>query len=281
MTSTSSAPPQWWEVAGLATAWPAVENLAVGPWTARASDGFTYWANSVLVPSPPPLSSDASPVLVPSPEELIGAVEAFYAARRLPGRFRLCGPVGDLGEEGLVTALLGRGYRHRLEAEGQIWGSELRPLRASAPAERFGRVRIASEPTEDWLQRWWAWLGRPDSERSGAMELLSMLERHVGFAAHVNGADVLALAIGVVQGPWLELHDLLPALPDPGTSIGDSAAGAQGSARRVISALATWGIAHAARWAHTEVPSVQTATAALLEGIGFRPLAQVSYLEQG
>ncbi len=279
MPASPASIPEWIELAGVTSGWPAVENQTVGPWMARAGDGITRWANSVFVPPPPPLAAAAPRVLVASPDELIAAAEAFYLARQLPCRFRLSGPLEDQPDDSLATALLGLGYRQQRDADGWLWISELRPLRASAPVERLGRVRIDPEPTDAWLERWWAWLGRPDSQRSGAMELLSMLERHAGFAAHVNGPDLLALAIGVVNGPWLAVHDLLPTGPPAGITTTESPA--TGSLRRVISALATWGIAHAARRAHIELPTSDIDTGLLLESIGFRPAAQVRYFEQG
>ncbi len=283
----STAVPEWAELAGLIPGWSAVENERVGPWTVRASDGFSRWANSVLILGSRPLQSDADPVVVEDPERQIEQVEAFYSTRQLPSRFRLCGPLAEnfadhaesrVVEEALIAALLRRGYEGHANPAGDArsWVAELRPLRASAPVERFGRVRIEPEPGDAWLERWWEWLRCPDSQRSGAMELVSMLHRHVGFAAHVNGPDLLALGIGVIEGPWLALHHLLPA---PGLAAMPDAHN-HGSLRRVISALATWGIAHAAQRAHLEVPSADTVTTELLTAIGFRPVAQVRYFER-
>ncbi|MEX2146079.1 MAG: GNAT family N-acetyltransferase, partial [Candidatus Rokuibacteriota bacterium] len=54
-------------------AWPAAEQVALGPWKLRATGGVTHRANSVFAVPRAPVPGDVVP--------LIEAAERFYGAR--------------------------------------------------------------------------------------------------------------------------------------------------------------------------------------------------------
>ena len=81
--------------------WGAVERAEIGDWVLRASSGFTQRGNSTVPVGDPG-------VALPTAVDL---VEDWYAARRLPAKFALAGPVGfDPARDVLGRELVGRGY---------------------------------------------------------------------------------------------------------------------------------------------------------------------------
>src|SRR6478735_4587709 len=82
--------------------WAPVEQARLGDWVLRAAGGFTGRANSVLPLGDPGLPLPAA----------VARAEDWYAARGLPARFLVAGPVGfAVAEDRLGSLLLGRGYR--------------------------------------------------------------------------------------------------------------------------------------------------------------------------
>src|SRR6476620_4402520 len=80
--------------------WPPTERAALGGWMLRAAGGFTGRANSVLPLGDPGLPLPAA----------VARAEDWYAARGLPPRFLVAGPVGfAVAEDRLGSLLLTRG----------------------------------------------------------------------------------------------------------------------------------------------------------------------------
>ncbi|MQM25315.1 GNAT family N-acetyltransferase [Glycomyces albidus] len=85
----------------LSDTWPAIETEPLGGWLLRAAGGFTNRANSVLALTAPEGGTDAA----------VAAVEAWYAARGLPAKFSMAGPV----TRRLDDELAARGWEAELE----------------------------------------------------------------------------------------------------------------------------------------------------------------------
>lgn len=84
-----------------AVSWGALECGNIGDWELRASAGLTQRANSVV-----PVGDPGVPL-----SEAVAEVEQWYAARGLPARFALAGPVGfAVADDPLGALLLDRGY---------------------------------------------------------------------------------------------------------------------------------------------------------------------------
>jgi len=85
----------------MAPTWGAIERERLGEWELRASAGFTQRGNSVV-----PVGDPGLPLA-----EAVGFLEQWYAARGLPAKVALAGPVGfDPAADPLGTLLLQRGY---------------------------------------------------------------------------------------------------------------------------------------------------------------------------
>ena len=81
--------------------WGALEREHLGDWELRASAGFTQRGNSVL-----PVGDPGVPLA-----DAVDRIEAWYAARGLPGRVSVTGPVGfDPATDPLGAEVLARGW---------------------------------------------------------------------------------------------------------------------------------------------------------------------------
>lgn len=240
-----------------ARAWTAHEQLTLGPWLLRASEGFSLAANSVAV-----LGSANG-----EQSALIEQAETFYARHDLPARFRL-----SFAERhrALGTELQERGYAHDEAGDSTVMLCPLRMLRSVAPPERDGRVAISDTPTPEWIDVWWAAQEAEASLREPATELLWDLRGRCGFAAHISGGEVVATGLGVIEGEWVGMFCLATKPERRG----------QGSARRIVGALATWGIAHAAQTAYAPVPDHDVTARRLFDGLRFSPAYRFRYVER-
>lgn len=244
-----------------ARAWSAHESVRTGPWLLRASGGFNRSANSVgLLGTCLPTEQSA----------LIAQAESFYAAHRMPARFQI-----DDGDRHLALSaeLLERGYRYDEAGDATTVVAPLRTLRSVAPPERDGRVVIAEAPTDDWIEVWWSTLGLASFEerdRTAAAELLWDLDGRCGFAAHITEGQLVATGLAVIEGPWLGMF-CVGARPDRRR---------RGSGRRIVGALATWGIAHAATTAYASVDDDNAIGRQLFDRLGFTPTFTTRFLQK-
>jgi GNAT superfamily N-acetyltransferase len=216
-----------------ARAWPARESVTVGPWTARWNGEAPGLLNSVATPGE---------VTAKEIGALVTAAEGFYRTRSAPARFQ----VSDTPRNAAVNAALReQGYTVEPGSDTVVQTAPLRVMRTMAPADRDGRVRITDGPTDGWLARWWASSDRDFDEaaQQTITELLWEIPGRCGFAAHVVDGQVVATGLGVVDGPWIGVSCVAT----------DAARRGRGSARRVLGALATWGVAHAARIAYVQI----------------------------
>jgi ribosomal protein S18 acetylase RimI-like enzyme len=174
-----------------ARAWRAAEEASLGGWMLHASRGVSGRINACW-----PTGEPARPV-----EAALAEVEAWYAARGLPARFKivdgLCDP-GDLPE--------------RLAAAGYRSGKETLVMTGPASPDADPRVRVLDDPDG----RFAGVFAGASSDPLDAQERLEALARTPaprGFAlADVDGA---AAAIGAcaVEAPWVGIFAMrtLPA----------------------------------------------------------------------
>jgi GNAT superfamily N-acetyltransferase len=245
-----------------ARAWSALERVPLDMWLLRASQGFTRSANSVAVLGAQDGAGGSREAL----DERIDRVEDFYRERGLPARFQL-----TFGERHrrLGNHLIERGYEQD-GGDGKVVDAALRTLRSAAPAERDGRVLIADAPSQEWIDLWWSTRTLDDSLREPATELLWDLRGRCGFAGHVTEGQLVAVGLGIIDGPWVGIH-----------CVGVRAdRRRRGSGRRIVGALATWGIAHAAQTAYAALDDADTAAGRLFDALAFSAAYRYHFLRR-
>ncbi|MFC7487644.1 GNAT family N-acetyltransferase [Knoellia sp. CPCC 206453] len=119
--------------------WGALERERLGDWELRASDGFTQRGNSVL-----PVGDPGVPLA-----DAVDRIESWYAARGLPCRVAVTGPVGfDPETDPLGAEVLSRG-----------WVAASRTLNLTSSTERVAAAAPGGpdvRSTDDLDDAWFA-----------------------------------------------------------------------------------------------------------------------------
>lgn len=192
-----------------ARAWPAREQVEVGGWLLRAAAGVTLRANSAL-----PLADSPAPL-----DDLLAAVEDFYDARLLPPRVQV-------RDAALDAELAARGWTSSAPTDLLVG-----PL-ADGPPPDEPSAAVATDLDDAWLDCWWSVDARGGpAERDIARAMLEQVRHPVGYARVVRGGQVVGVARGVVQGPWLGVFQV--AVP--------AGHRRQGVGRQLLAALWRWG----------------------------------------
>lgn len=117
-------------------AWPAAEQVTLGSWRLRATQGVTRRANSVFTANDAALPDDEL-------EERIAEAELFYAARSLPTVFQISAATRNATLDRLLAS---RGYA--LNGVSEVW---VRKTDAIAPAANEWKVERTAEPCAGWF----------------------------------------------------------------------------------------------------------------------------------
>jgi len=122
-------------------AWPAAEQVPLGPWKLRATHGVTRRANSVF-------TAGRDDVRAGELERLIEEAERFYARRSLPGVFQIS---AGTGAKELDAMLQRRGYS--INAPSEVWavsGDALTPMQKACRGGEW-RLRREDQPDIGWF----------------------------------------------------------------------------------------------------------------------------------
>lgn len=237
-----------------ADAWPAPHGTTVAGWRLGYGYGVTKRANCVLPAATPADLGDA-----------IGAVEAFYAERGQPARFK----IGPTTRPARLDALLAdRGYQ--VEDPTLVLTADV-----GAALDRLGGggdlldppvpVPIAPAPTRDWLEVWWSIDGRGGSEELAVAEGI-LTSVPAGYAL-LDAEHPLAVGRAVVQGTWIGVY-CMAVRPE---------ARRHGLGRAVLRGLLSWGRARGANGAYLLVVETNTAARRLYEQAGFTETSWYHY----
>ncbi|MFJ6165426.1 GNAT family N-acetyltransferase [Micromonospora orduensis] len=220
-------------------AWPAPTRGRLGDWLLRSAEGWTGRANSALPVGDPDRPLPAA----------VDAVERWYA---------------DQGQPAMINTPLPLAAPVGAELDDRGWGSrpptlvQTVPLPLAGPAATSVAVELATAPSEEWLA---IAAGRKGGLPDAARHVLTAVEQ-VRFAHVYADGTLVATGRGTVTGEgrrWLGLS-LIEVVP---------AARRQGLARRVIHALADWGVSAGATHAFLQVEQRNTAAVALYRTLGF------------
>lgn len=190
--------------------------------------------------------------------------EDWYAARGLPPRFLVAGPVGfAVGEDRLGALLLDRGYH---ETNRSVVMTAAAQVVADA-----GDGAADVEVTEALTPRWLDAYARQREVVPGATE--SVLTGSPGqlFASAATGGQVVAVArLGLVAGGWAGLY---------GVWVGPEHRG-QGLARALTGALAARAVARGTRSLYLQTLHANEPAVGLYSSLGFSPHHGYSYLDR-
>jgi ribosomal protein S18 acetylase RimI-like enzyme len=122
-------------------AWPAAEQIPLGPWKLRATHGVTRRANSVF-------TADHRDVPAGDLEQLVADAERFYARRSLPTVFQIS---AGTGATRLDTLLARRGYT--INGSSEVWAAQTDHFKAHSKPAADGdwTPHREDEPTTAWF----------------------------------------------------------------------------------------------------------------------------------
>ncbi len=230
-------------------AWPALNFLFYDGWLLRFADGYTKRANSVTPLYESELDTDGR----------VEFCEDLYRQQNLPPIFRLPSII-DL--DALDSELARRAYRQvdRTSVQGRaLSGKE---FAMSARTNRLtGRDGLSA-----WLQTFHALSpGRRDMETHEAI-----LRRIIGTLCPLvlqQDGDVIACGLGVLQGAYLGLFDIVTAQSQR----------RKGYGRELTESVLAWGKSRGAHYAYLQVMASNSPAQALYSQLGFSEQYQYWY----
>lgn len=249
--------------------WGAVDRQDLGDWVLRASSGFTQRGNSVV-----PLGDPGLPLA-----DAVDHVERWYAARGLPAKFAVAGPVGfEPADDPLGGLLLARGY-----VVGSLTRNLTAPARGVAAADPGGPgVTTTSEPTQAWLAAYrrtrQTVTGVTESVLQGSPRQVfgqilpgGGLSQQLGLrSADAAGTTPVAVArLGLGAG-WAGL----------GAVWTDPAYRGRGLAAHLVARLAEIALREGVSLMHLQVEHDNTAAQRLYERLHFQTHSSYAYLSQ-
>lgn len=226
-------------------AWPARERERLGGWRLNASSGHSMRINACW------------PLAAPDrdPEAALETVEAWFAARGLPPRFKLT--------DGLTapTDLPGR-----LAARGYVSGKETVVMLGATGGEGDPDIRISATPDAAFGAVFTATAGDPEDGRE-RLEALGRIPAPARFARlDIDGAPA-AIGCSAIGGAFAGVFGMRTA-PDHRR---------KGLARRVLRALLAEARALGAERAWLQVEAGNAPAIALYADEGFEPAYRYRY----
>jgi len=162
-------------------AWPAAEQVTLGPWRLRATHGVTRRANSVFTAGHEEISSDRLP-------QLVAEAETFYTRRGLPSVFQMSDATGAKELDGLLAE---RGYV--LEGESEVW---VRTASALTQCETpTWDLRLDGEPDDAWMDG--AFYDTASDRRGVYEQIVRRAPRPRVFASAIVAGDVVGCGMAV------------------------------------------------------------------------------------
>ncbi|UAL09008.1 GNAT family N-acetyltransferase [Caulobacter segnis] len=233
-------------------AWPARERERLGGWRLNASSGRSMRINACW------------PLAAPDrdPEAALDAVEAWFAARGLPPRFKLTD--GLTAPVDLAQRLAARGY-----ASGKETVVMLGPLEALVRGEGDPAIRVTASPDAAFGAVFTATAGDPEDGRE-RLEALGRIPAPARFARlDIDGAPA-AIGCAAIGGPFVGVFGMRTA-PDHRR---------KGLARRVLRALLAEAKDLGAERAWLQVEAENAPAIALYADEGFEPGYRYRYWER-
>lgn len=226
-------------------AWPARERARLGGWRLNAASGCSMRINACW------------PIDAPDrdPEAALDAVEAFYAERGLPPRFKLT--------DGLVAPIE---LPERLSARGYAPTKQTLVMLGPAAGEGDPAILMAREPDAAFEAVFTATAGDPGDGRE-RIETLNRIPAPACFARlDIDGAPA-AIGCGAVSGAFVGVFGMRTA-PDHRR---------KGLARRIFRALLAEARGLGAERAWLQVEADNAPAIALYADEGFEPAYRYSY----
>jgi N-acetylglutamate synthase len=226
----------WRAERALQMAWPAVEEQGCGDWLARFAPGVSRRSNSANPTRPDLRNIDAD----------IAVCEALYRARKAPAMFRLPTIVAPAADKRLSH------LNYTIEGESITLYAALQPVL------RDPGVEMDTRPSAAWLGAMAELQGQTPEQAAIYARVVQSLAIPAGFAGLREDGEWAALAYGAIDDGLLCCESVIV----------DRTRRGRGLARRMMTALLTWGAEHGARDVCLQVAADNAPGLALYRSLG-------------
>jgi len=218
---------------------PALEQRDYDGWILCYANDYTRRANSVN-----PVYSSTADV-----DHKISECESYYADKTNRIVFKMTDAVypSDLDQ-----VLDNKGYRK--EAETYVYTMSL--IGCGSVADN---IRIESDLSETWVNHFAKLNNIPDQHRHTLQQMLALIPTQCGFLNLLVDGEVVGVALGVVDGDWMGIYDVVVDPDHRGKSYG----------RIIMEALFAWGVAQGASEGYLQVQANNTVAMTLYRSLGF------------
>ncbi|MDX1438022.1 MAG: GNAT family N-acetyltransferase [Anaerolineales bacterium] len=229
-------------------AWPALQQLIYDGWILRFAQGYTKRANSINPLYPSGLDIETK----------VAACERVYGKMGLPAIFRLTS-IGEVDE--LDAYLESRGYRRIDQTRVMLLNMEAGQFHVESGLE------LAGETPEVWLGRFGAMHQSTPEQQTLHGDILRGILNACLFATLLKGGRPLASGLGVQEGAYVGLFDLITS-PDARRS---------GYGTNLLNGILRWAQARGASQAYLQVMENNHPARGMYEKEGFKDLYHYWY----
>ena len=218
---------------------PALEQRDYDGWIMRYANDYTRRANSVN-----PVYSSSDDV-----DHKINECESFYADKTNRIVFKMTDAVYP---PDLDKILADKAYRK--EAETYVYTMSL--IGRGTPANN---VRIDSDLSETWVNHFARLNTIPHQHKQTLQQMLALIPTQCGFLNLLDNGEVVGVALGVVDGDWMGIYDVVVHPDHRGKGYG----------RIIMEALFAWGLAQGASEGYLQVQASNTIATKLYQSLVF------------
>lgn len=229
-------------------AWPAVQTILYDGWVLRFANGYTRRANSAVA-------------LYPSlyqPVDTIRHCESLYQAKGLPVIIKLPGRQESIDLDGLLSE---RGYIAEAETSVQTLSLSDFAMGREKP------VSLSEECSEAWLRAFSRLSGLRKEQEKAHRQILGAILVETCFAAILVDDRITACGLGVYQGGFLGIYDVVV----------DTGCRRRGYGECLVQGILAWGKDQGAHTAYLQVMRNNPPALALYIKLGFREAYQYWY----
>lgn len=220
---------------------PALEQRYYDGWVLRFSKGYTGRANSIN-----PIYSSSEDI-----QQKIDLCESLYGENQLPSMFKL---TSAMQPAMLETILEQNGYRLRDEVVTHVMTANLHD---SSPLP--DSLDIQTQLNSEWLEAYIKMNAVNSRHHDTLKSILKLIATPCGFALLHHEGEIVAVALGVVDGDWIGIYDVVVS----------SEHRRKGYARILMSGLLAWGQSQGANQAYLQVVSTNAPAVNLYQSLGF------------
>lgn len=218
---------------------PALEQIEYDGWILRYANGYTRRANSVN-----PVYAAGDDV-----ELKIHMCESFYARKNHPTIYKMTDAVYP---PDLDAILADQDYRK--EAETYVYTMSL-----IGRGNASDRVRIDTDLSATWINHFAELNQISDQHKTTLQQMLPLILTQCGFVNLMADGEVIGVALGVIDGDWMGIYDVVVHPDHRGLGYG----------RMMMEALFDWGIQQGASDSYLQVQANNTIATALYRSLGF------------